>query len=356
MDLPTGTVKKYLIKNAVSWFLPFINEKLVFPIQGNFPNFDLPSTIQAVLHRTEQILHTIDVNKPEQIVLANFVEELDRRDPNLLILFKQILLLYRRDRAAYTEKLTEKTFNIELAQTLESDLKALDAVADQKWFQEIPLVRLPRAKDFLPVQYIESSQVNQIPLSPRQYDEKFHILQAPNLFLPDLAYFRGKCEDRETPLAVAFLDIDRFKQFNTDHGDTNVDRNLLPRFMQTVEAHVFHHGYAYRQGGDEYLILVPSLSRPLAIGFLDELRCKLANLEYPDIQGNTTVSIGLCIVEADCPLTDRELLARANQAKQFAKEHGRNCIATFKGPRFTPDELIVVSPPERTGAAATQSP
>ena len=38
--------------------------------------------------------------------------------------------------------------------------------------------------------------------------------------------------------------------------------------------------------------------------FLDELRCKLANLKCPDIEGKTTVSIGLCIVESDCPLTD----------------------------------------------------
>ena len=91
----------------------------------------------------------------------------------------------------------------------------------------------------------------------------------------------------------------------------------------------------------------------MAIAFLDELRGKLAKLEYPDIQGPTTVSTGLCVVEPDCPLTDRELRDRAGQAKQFAKEHGKNCIATFKGPRFTTDELIVVSPPERTSPAAS---
>src|SRR5205809_4649024 len=108
--------------------------------------------------------------------------------------------------------------------------------------------------------------------------------------------------------------------------------------MQTVEAHVFHHGYAYRQGGDEYLILIPSLSRPLSIALFDELRCKLAGLKYPDIKEQTTVSIGLCIVEPDCPLTDRELRDCASQAKKFAKDHGRNCIATYPGPRFLQQE------------------
>ena len=215
---------------------------------------------------------------------------------------------------------------------------------NDRWFEQIQTLRLPRLKDFLPVQFIEAAAVHQISLLPRQHDEKFHILQAPSLFLPDLAYFRAKCEDRETPLAIAFLDIDHFKQFNTNHTETKIDRNLLPRFMQTIEAHVFHHGYGYRQGGDEYLILVPSLSRPLAIALLDELRCKLADLEYPDIKERTTVSIGLCIVEPDCPLTDRELRDCASQAKKFAKDRGRNCIATYKGLRFVQPELEVVRP------------
>lgn len=145
-------------------------------------------------------------------------------------------------------------------------------------------MRLPRAKDFLPLQHIEQSAISESRLAPRQYDEKFHILQAPALFLPDLAYFRARCEIRDAPLTVAFLDIDDFKRFNSAHGETRVDRNLLPRFMQTVEAHVYHHGFAYRQGGDEYLVMLPSLSKELAIAFLDELRCKLAALKYPEVR------------------------------------------------------------------------
>ena len=114
--------------------------------------------------------------------------------------------------------------------------------------------------------------------------------------------------------------------------------------MQTLEAHLFHHGYAYRQGGDEYLVLIPSLSQPLAIAFLDELRRKLAQLQYPEIAGTTTVSIGLCAVEADNPLTDRELRERAGLAKNFAKGKGKNCIATYDGPGLHTTELRVVTP------------
>jgi diguanylate cyclase (GGDEF)-like protein len=240
--------------------------------------------------------------------------------------------------------LREKTFHAGIIQTLDEEIDSLDAVVKTDWFQAVEPLRLPRAKDFLPVQFVEQSAARQSELAPRQYDEKFHILQAPALFLPDLAYFRAKCEVRDAPLTVAFLDIDDFKSFNSAYGETTVDRNLLPRFMQTLEAHVYHHGFAYRQGGDEYLVLLPSLSKPLAIAFLDELRLKLAAVRYPDIDGAPTVSVGVCLAVPDCPLTDRELRDRANQAKKFSKDHGKNRISTYEGPRLLPEELRVVRP------------
>ena len=67
-------------------------------------------------------------------------------------------------------------------------------------------------------------------------------------------------------------------------------------------------------------------------------------MKYPDIDGSTTVSIGVCIAGPDCSLTDRELRDRANQAKKFAKDHDKNCLATYDGLRFVPEELRVVRP------------
>ncbi|MCI0455485.1 MAG: GGDEF domain-containing protein [Gemmataceae bacterium] len=344
MSGPKELLDKTLLENALSWFQAEFQRQLVSSIQSHFPNYLLPRDIQTVLQSTAATSQDLGAWPGTPLTTAQVGENLSKGAADRLPLFKQIILRYRRHRAADTESKTEKTFHLELTETLEQEVKALDALVNDEWFDKVETLRLPRLKDFLPVQFIEAAAVNQIALWPRQYDEKFHILQAPNLFLPDLAYFRAKCEDRGTRLALAFLDIDHFKQFNTDHTETKVDRNLLPRFMQTVEAHVFHHGYAYRQGGDEYLILIPSLSKALSVAFLDELRCKLADLEYPDIKGRTTVSIGLCIVEPDCPLTDRELRDRASQAKQFAKDRGRNCVATYTGPRFSLSELGVVSP------------
>jgi diguanylate cyclase (GGDEF)-like protein len=344
MTRPELLVKKQLLVNCLNWFQVDFRQAIVSLVETEFPNYALPSEIRSVLECWEQIHHLVEAKQSEEIDLAGVFENQLTGTPGTPSLFKQMILRYRRQRAAHTETHREKTFHAGLIETLEEEIRSLDAVVETDWFQKIELSRLPRAKDFLPIQHIEQSAIRQLELAPRQYDEKFHTLQAPALFLQDLAYFRAKCEIRDALLTVAFLDIDDFKRFNSDHGETKVDRNLLPRFMQTLEAHVYHHGFAYRQGGDEYLVLIPSLSKELALAFLDELRGKIAALKYPEIDQTTTVSIGVCVAGPDCPLTDRELRDRANQAKKFAKDCGKNCISTYQGPRLVPDELRVVRP------------
>jgi diguanylate cyclase (GGDEF)-like protein len=344
MTRPALLVKKGLLQACLSWFQVDFRQNLVSLVETQFPNYALPSEVQSVLVCWEQIRRLVEGAESESVNIAHFFGKELAADPRSPSLFKEMILRYRRQRAAQTEGYREKTFHFGLIQTLDEEINSLDAVVEADWFQRIGPLTLPRSKDFLPIQYIEQSAFSQTEMAPRQYDEKFHILQAPALFLPDLAYFRAKCEIRDAKLTVAFLDIDDFKRFNNKHSETKVDRNLLPRFMQTLEAHVYHHGFAYRQGGDEYLVLLPSLSMELAIAFLDELRCKLAAVKYPEIKGATTVSIGVCIAGPDCPLTDRELRDRANQAKKFAKDHGKNCISTYEGPRLVPAELRVVRP------------
>jgi diguanylate cyclase (GGDEF)-like protein len=342
-------VKKGLLQNCLNWFQADFRQRIVSLVETQFPNYPLPGEVQVVLQRWQQIHEGVEATPSDPVDLALLFENALAGNPENLPLFKQIILRYRRERAARTEGYREKTFHAGIIQTLDEDINSLDAVTGTDWFQKVDALRLPRARDFLPVQFIEQSATDQSELAPRHYDEKFHILQTPALFLPDLAYFRARCEVRDAPLTVAFLDIDDFKKFNTAHGETKVDRNLLPRFMQTVEAHVYHHGFAYRQGGDEYLVLLPSLSKELTVAFLDELRRKLAAVQYPDIDGAPTVSIGVCCAEPDCPLTDSELRDRANLAKKFAKDQGKDCIATYEGPRLMPEELRVVRP-EKPGS------
>jgi diguanylate cyclase (GGDEF)-like protein len=345
MPEPVVFLKSSILRNCLVWVAPELNGRLISPLETTFPNFALPSEVRDVKVRLESIQKSIEPRMTgENIDLRSLVEEEWNQRANVIALFKQILLLYRRSRAARLEILSAKTIHPGMAATIAQEIVELDVVATHEWFQRIPKERLPRLKDFLPLQlveeYFENSESFRLP--PRAFDEKFRILFAPAL---DLAYFRAKGEARDTSVAVAFLDIDNFKSFNEEYSETTIDRNLLPRLMQTIEAHVHNHGYAYRQGGDEYLILVPNLSNSLTIAFLDDLRRKIANLKYPGIDEQTNVSIGFCIADPDSSLTDRELLECANQAKKFAKK-SRNCLATYSGPHLRTEELHVVSEPD----------
>jgi GGDEF domain-containing protein len=112
--------------------------------------------------------------------------------------------------------------------------------------------------------------------------------------------------------------------------------------MFTVEAHVYGRGHAYRQGGDEYLVLLPNSSRDEAARILSALQIKLHDLHFGDlITDKLTTSIGLCAIDADCHLTDCEVLEAVNRAEAHAKQSGRSCIATYAGTRYRAEDLVL---------------
>jgi diguanylate cyclase (GGDEF)-like protein len=123
------------------------------------------------------------------------------------------------------------------------------------------------------------------------------------------------------------MDIDDFKSFNTRYTETKVDLDVLTPFMETIESHFFIHGHAYRFGGDEYVVLLPNITRSWAIEMLERLQAELARTHYKGIDESPTVSIGVCMVAPDCWLTDREVLECANAGKADAKARGKGSIA-----------------------------
>jgi hypothetical protein len=70
----------------------------------------------------------------------------------------------------------------------------------------------------------------------------------------------------------------------------------------------------------------------------------------------TTISVGACVVHNACFLTDREAEERANRAKNYAKAHGKNCIATYEGELFRDEDIRIVAPRERVAAAPMPPP
>jgi len=150
---------------------------------------------------------------------------------------------------------------------------------------------------------------------------------------------------RGLPVAIAFIDIDKFKEFNTEVGHTHVDRHVLPTFMRALETHIYGHGHAYKFGGEEYVLLMPNADAGLAIEFVQSLRGRVRVLAFHGTQRTITVSVGLCVADRDCHLTDEELVQKAERAMNFAKNQGRDRIATYAGKLFDEAELEVLPEP-----------
>lgn len=257
-------------------------------------------------------------------------------------LLKRVLIDQRRENAEAIDIPLSKAVDPQVIRLLKRELFSLEHLMSAPWFEETEAVRVPELTDYLSIRHAEAALPQPLSQRPREYDEKFHILEAPSLFLPDLAYYRRRARFRGISVAVAYLDIDDFKSFNSRYGETRVDIDLLSPFMEVVEAHVFSHGHAYRFGGDEYVLTLPNMSLEWAGMFLRSLQERLAAASYRGIPRGPTVSMGLVLVGVDCVLTDREVQERANAAKNHAKATEKGRIATFDGALYRDSDLVLV--------------
>ncbi len=248
-----------------------------------------------------------------------------------LPLLKCALIQTRRKVAIDIQAKSKSTFNHNLRNSLEEKLEPFASLISQEWFSKTKAYKLPKLTDYLSLQCAEKIllKTGALNFQTRVYDEKFHLLHAPTLFLPDLRYYRTACEIRNSCVSIAYIDIDKFKDFNTEYGEPRIDRDMLPQFMNILECHVFSSGHAYRYGGDEYVVILPNKTQEDAACFLSKFQIKLKTAKYFDIDKNPTVSIGICEINESSYLTDNEIEDKAAFAKDYAKDNGRNCIAIY---------------------------
>lgn len=257
-------------------------------------------------------------------------------------LLKRIVVAERRRLAQDVDAPRQKTTHREAILWLERELRVLDQIMAAEWFLEARPARVPRLTDFVSIRHAESARPELAHEPAREIDDKFRVLLAPSAFLPDLAHYRARCELRDGSVTVAYLDIDDFKAFNTRWGETRIDRDLLPPFQELLESHVFAHGHAYRLGGDEYVALLPNADGAWGLAFVRRFARALEDLRCPGIDVKPTVSVGLVTVGPDSFLTDREVLARADRAKAFAKGNGKRRVAGYAGELVTERDLVVL--------------
>jgi diguanylate cyclase (GGDEF)-like protein len=162
---------------------------------------------------------------------------------------------------------------------------------------------------------------------PREKQQKFGILDSPALLAQDL--------DRPAGVlgrAVIYLDLDDFKQINTQLTEVVVDRLVLPPLHNLLARCVASFGSAYAEGGDEFTIHLPNASESMAVAFAEALRGEIASLGLSEAASDIQLTASIGVAYARPTEDGQALRERANIAKKHAKETGKNRVSVWSAP------------------------
>lgn len=153
----------------------------------------------------------------------------------------------------------------------------------------------------------------------------------PNRFLfnEHLKQALAQAKRKAGKLAVMFLDLDRFKLINDTMGH-NLGDQLLKNVAERIHQTLREGDTVARQGGDEFLVLLPEIKDELEATSVSErilgIFSKPIILEDNEIYISTSIGISLY------PNDSRDLetlVKQADTAMYYAKEKGRNNCQFF---------------------------
>ena len=149
------------------------------------------------------------------------------------------------------------------------------------------------------------------------------------LFQDRLSVSLAHSDRSREPVGVMFIDLDRFKEVNDTLGHDTGDALLL-EVASRLQRRTRQEDTVARQGGDEFLVLLPHLAhtaevRSVAERLLETLRAPFTLGEH---EVRISASIGAALYPVDGP--DAATLVRhADVAMYRAKEEGRDGFRLF---------------------------
>lgn len=134
----------------------------------------------------------------------------------------------------------------------------------------------------------------------------------------------------QTPLSLAFIDIDLLEEINDTYGHQTGD-HCLKMVAQALTETVQGPGDAVvRYGGDEFVLILPETDRDEAVHLAEKARSHIEKLPFPRSEDSghkrATVSIGVASTVPSRAMDKETLIRLADQALYEAKSRGRNKV------------------------------
>jgi len=150
--------------------------------------------------------------------------------------------------------------------------------------------------------------------------------------LPNRRYFENafrlevaRAKRSGAPIAIAFMDIDRFKTVNDAFGH-NAGDAIIRHIAGVVSQNLRAGSTVGRLGGDELVVLMPNSEVDEAVEAMERVRAAVesSHCESEGVTLHATVSIGVAAVELDASV--REAYRKADEMLYEAKNAGRNMV------------------------------
>ncbi len=150
----------------------------------------------------------------------------------------------------------------------------------------------------------------------RTFDEMF-----------DFFYYRAKQEKR--PLAVLFIDIDFFKNYNDFYGHQMGDK-VISSIAAAIKNSIRHVDFVARYGGEEFVVLLPKTPAQGAYAVAANIYKAIERQAIPHaaslVSKHVTISLGFTVYTEGFKVNQEKLIHAADQALYRAKQLGRNQI------------------------------
>jgi len=138
----------------------------------------------------------------------------------------------------------------------------------------------------------------------------------------------GRCSRRMSPVSLAMIDIDHFKQVNDRFGHEAGNQALIAVSRVIVHC-VRTNDVCARYGGEEFAVVLSEANKAESVDALERVR-RLVEEECEEISGielpqPLTISVGIATYPGDA-MEAPDLIVAADAALYAAKEEGRNRV------------------------------
>ncbi|MCB0419393.1 MAG: diguanylate cyclase response regulator [Bdellovibrionales bacterium] len=130
----------------------------------------------------------------------------------------------------------------------------------------------------------------------------------------------------QSKFSVLFIDVDHFKKVNDSFGHW-VGSEILKQMGEMLYKGIRARDYAFRYGGDEFVIVLPDTDKDQSLLVAERLRRGIESQSF-SVEGNEfqiTISIGIAEYPTNAK-SKKELIQMADEAMYLGKNKSRNIV------------------------------